>query len=369
MRILSICRGAPGLGRVVPSVGLTDTLTARHGGTVLFASYSAGAAYLRATGRECVDLGVPDGLFIDSVAPQAVRLVELAEREEPDLMLVDGEFFLPAALAHLPAPIVYLANPHDVLGEPNTFRRVNRLLLAHASAVLISSLRCTGPEVSRDLVPGIPCLTVPPIVKDFPATHYPHAGGPRVLVSMGGGSINADPSFRDQTDAALAAVLTDLTGRARRGQISAATVVLGADASAPSGIDPSLITVIDKPVELVDLYATHEVFIARAGRNATAEALYCAIPTVLIPITADRHRGGEQADNAASAPAGVITHVPDWRERGGLGEAITAALLAAGRSPRRTGARGNEAAATFLARIHPSLTDSQGTVRTPAERH
>lgn len=368
MRILSICRGAPGLGRVVPSVGLTQTLTARHGGTALFASYSAGAAYLRATGRECVDLGAPDGLFIDAVAPQAVQLVELAEREEPDLILVDGEFFLPAALAHIQAPIVYLANPHDLIGEPNTFRRVNRLLLAHTAAVLISSLRCTTPEERRDLVPGTASLTVPPIVKDFAPTHHPHTGAPRVLVSMGGGSINADPNFREQTDAALAAVLADLTGRARSGQISAATVVLGADASAPNGIDPSLITLIDKPVELVDLYATHEVFIARAGRNATAEALYCGIPTVLIPITADRHRGGEQADNAASAQVGAFTHVPDWRERGSLGNAIIAALHAASCSPRRTGARGNEAAAAFLARIHPSLTDSQDIVRTPAER-
>jgi UDP:flavonoid glycosyltransferase YjiC (YdhE family) len=369
MRILSICRGAPGLGRVVPSVGLTQTLTARHGGTALFASYSAGAAYLRATGRECVDLGIPDGLFIDAVAPQAVQLVELAEREEPDLILVDGEFFLPAALAHLQAPVVYLANPHDLIGEPNTFRRVNRLLLAHTAAVLISSLRCTIPEERRGLVPGTVCLTVPAIVKDFSAAHHPHAGAPRVLVSMGGGSINADPNFREQTDAALAAVLAVLADCARCGQISAATVVLGADASVPNGIDPSLVTLIDKPVELVDLYATHEVFIARAGRNATAEALYCGIPTVLIPITADRHRGGEQADNAVSAQAGAITHVPDWRERDALGDAITAALRASGCSHRRTGVRGNEAAAGFLARTLPSLNDSRGTVHRPVERH
>ena len=68
----------------------------------------------------------PTSALLDSVSPHALRVVELAEQEAPELVLVDGEFFLPAALAHLGMPVVYLANPHDLTGEPSTFRRVNR---------------------------------------------------------------------------------------------------------------------------------------------------------------------------------------------------------------------------------------------------
>jgi len=39
---------------------------------VTFASYGAGARFLASLGETVVDLGEPDGLFIDSVAPQAI---------------------------------------------------------------------------------------------------------------------------------------------------------------------------------------------------------------------------------------------------------------------------------------------------------
>jgi hypothetical protein len=59
----------------------------------------------------------------------------------------------------------------------------------------------------------------------------------------------------------------------------------------PSGIEPAQITLVDGPVELVDFYAAHRVFIARARRNATAEALHRGILTVPISIAAHRHCG------------------------------------------------------------------------------
>ena len=73
VNIVAVCRGAPGLGRVVPALTLTRTLAAVCGlGTVTFASYGAGARFLASLGETVVDLGEPDGLFIDSVAPQAI---------------------------------------------------------------------------------------------------------------------------------------------------------------------------------------------------------------------------------------------------------------------------------------------------------
>ena len=165
MRVLAICRGAPGLGRVVPSLGLVQTLAHAGPVTARFVSYAAGASYLAAIGQEVVDLGRPIGQFIDPVTPQASRVRELVKRDAPDVALVDGEFLVPAVLADLGVSIVFLANPHDLQGGDNAFRRAHRSLLVHADAVLISSLGCRRPALWPGLVAGTPCLEVPAIIK------------------------------------------------------------------------------------------------------------------------------------------------------------------------------------------------------------
>ena len=125
MKIVAICRGAPGLGRVTPSLALTQALASTGAGpvTTTYASYGTGARYLTARGEDVVDLGTPDGLFIDPVAPQALQVLRLVDSTRPDLVVIDGEFLLPVTLAHAPMPVVYLANPHDLTGTQNTFRQ------------------------------------------------------------------------------------------------------------------------------------------------------------------------------------------------------------------------------------------------------
>ena len=251
--------------------------------------------------------------------------------------------------------MIYLANPHDLTGQPNTFRRVNRLLLAYADAVLISSLTSTSPARRSGLVPSTPCLEVPAIIKDFPVGHQPAAGPPRVLVSTGGGSVHAHPRLRAATDAALACMLDALAEAAVSGLIAHATVVLGADANVPGryGHRPTgWLDIMPGPVELTDLYPHHELMIARAGRNTAAEAAYCGIPAILIPITADPHRGGEQASNArAVAHLPNIFTLPDWRDPTALRQTLHLALTYARRKQRVKGRRGNEAGARFVRQI------------------
>jgi hypothetical protein len=354
MRVVAVCRGAPGLGRVVPSLALTRTLAASTPIATQFASYEAGSRYLGARGEEVVDLGAPEGLFIDPVSPQALRVLELADRLSPDLVLVDGEFLLPATLAHLPVPVVYLANPHDLIGEPNPFRRANRLLLSHADAVVIASLACRMPVLYPDLVPGTPCLEVPAVTKDIPLRHRPSPGAPRVLVSTGGGSLRADPSFRAATDAALGSVLDALSEEVTAGRAGTVTVILGADASLTGQWrrPPRWLRVVYGPVEMVGLYSDHDLLITRAGRNTTAEAVYCGIPAVLFPVTSDPHRGSEQVANAdAVTHLPGIFSVPRWRDQSQLRRGIHVALDYAVREHRVTGHRGNEPAAAFITEI------------------
>ena len=360
MNILAVCRGAPGLGRVAPALALTQTLAATGEARASFASYSAGARFLAGLGHYVTDLGSPDGLFIDSVAPQALHVLDLAR--DADLVVIDGEFFLPVTLAHLDAPVVYLANPHDLDGPQNAFRRVNRRLLGYCDAVIISSLACTEPAPRSDLVPGTRCLEVPALCQGIPGGYEPPAGPPRVLVTTGGGSLGS-PRLRAETDQALERVLDVLDPLAAEGAVGTVLVVPGADTTVPRrrGGDRSWLRVASGPVPLASLYSSHDLLITRAGRNTLAEAACCGIPTVALPVTADLHRAGEQHANAAA-----VAHLPgmftprDWHDRDDLLGSVLRALGAASRGTRSTRQPGNTAAAALARQLVPA--------RSPANR-
>lgn len=353
MRLVCVCRGMPGLGRVVPSVGLVQTLARRGDVDAVFATYAVGVGYLQRLGMAVEDLGTPAGLFIDSVAPQALSILDLIEHHQPDVVLIDGEPFLPVTLSDTDAPVVYLANPHDLFPGTTPFQRVNRRLLTHADAVVVSSPGSPQPRRHEHLLAGTPCLEVPAIIKEFPVDHHP-ARHPRVLVTSGGGSVSADPAFREATDAAIRQAVVALGELVRSGQVGTATVVLGADATAAPWKEPWL-RVLDQPVELTDLYAHHDVLVARAGRNVTAEALYCGIPTVLLPIETDAHRVAEQAANAAAASkAPQNLAVSDWWTPGTLLRGINTALATAAHQQRRPGLSGNQATVAFIDQFTPT---------------
>ena len=151
----------------------------------------------------------------------------------------------------------------------------------------------------------------------------------------------------------MADVLDALADFAVVGEVGPVCVVLGADATVPyPGRGTGWLTVTDEPVELADLYPFHDLLIARAGRNTTAEAAYCGIPAVLMPITADPHRGSEQSDNAAQARRHPgLFPLPDWHDPVAVGQTLTQALAAARSGRRRTGRRGNASAAAFITRL------------------
>lgn len=108
------------------------------------------------------------GLLLNrsAVGSQALVALGLVERYQPDAVLVDGEPFLPVTLADAIAPVVYLANPYDLLPDTTTFQRVNRRLLTFVDAVIVSSVGCPQPRLHQRVVMGTPCLEVPTIVKE-----------------------------------------------------------------------------------------------------------------------------------------------------------------------------------------------------------
>jgi hypothetical protein len=78
---------------------------------------------------------------------------------------------------------------------------------------------------------------------------------------------------------------------------------------------------------------------------------------VVLPVTADPHRAGEQHANAAA-----VAHLPgmftrrDWRDPGALFGSVLRALGAAARGTRSTGQRGNAAAAALARELVPAVS-------------
>jgi predicted glycosyltransferase len=78
-------------------------------------------------------------------------------------------------------------------------------------------------------------------------------------------------------------------------------VVLGADATVASRWhSQAWLRIATGPVPLAALFCCHDLLITRAGRNTVAEATYCGIPAVVLPVAADPHRAGEQQHNAVT---------------------------------------------------------------------
>lgn len=146
---------------------------------------------------------------------------------------------------------------------------------------------------------------------------------------------------------------------AAEGAVGPVLVVPGADTTVPRrrGGDRSWLQVASRPVPLASLYSCHDLLITRAGRNTLAEAACCGIPTVVLPVTADPHRAGEQHANAAA-----VAHLPamftprDWHDRDDLLGSVLRALEAAARGARSTRQPGNSAAAALACQLTPAVS-------------
>lgn len=125
----------------------------------------------------------------------------------------------------------------------------------------------------------------------------------------------------------------------------------------PESVQPWLNGGPPGPVPLAALYCRYDLLITRAGRNTLAEAAYCGIPAVVLPVAADPHRAGEQQDNAAAVAALPSVFTPrDWHDHDGLRDTVLRALEVAARGVRRSGQRGNDAAAALICGLVPSAS-------------
>lgn len=294
-----LARGEPGLGRLMETVSLAQTVAAGQApGRIRVLTSATAAPFAR---RACpfpvdeFDLergGDIQQTLIDSSAVQ--RLLERLARQRPAALVVDGYAFLvPLLRAATGAALVVVANRHDLDNPAHSrgARLLQAALHAPADLILVGELRRDW-RLGR--LAGLPALLLPALVR--PRAPAGAARNPVVAV-LGGGS-RGDHELERST----AALLGALDRAVGCGQLPSCRVFAGPLPGWAKERYPHLELGLDPALALASMAAA-EVVVARAGRSTLAEILALGKRAVVVAARSDTLRGAEQAANSRRAAA------------------------------------------------------------------
>lgn len=307
-RVAFICRGYPGLGKVMGAVALEAMLRESTPGLEsLFLSYERGVAYLRGTGARVVDLfdGLPPlgpNAFCTPFGAETARAMRVLTEFAPTLVVNDGEPYLVELTSELlGVPTVVLAHPLDLHNPGNAplavalfrhFYARAHCVIAHGIERLPEGVGELGGRAGRVL--EVNTLVRPAVLR---ASAQP-ASGLTLTAVLGGGSQNTADAFRAGT-----LQLGEWVLRACAALKVPAAKLFVSDPSLVaelSSAPPGVTVVADAADNAVDL-AGAELVVGRAGRNLVSEFVALKKRGVVVPIggTAFRTSGQEAAAREA----------------------------------------------------------------------
>lgn len=298
-----LSRGAPGLGRVMPSVSLAQ-LCRQHAPDVDITFFTSRPVIPLV--RRLLPARVGEFDF-DSQQDPTTALFELrpveslvleASRRRPEVVVIDGyPALIPVLRSVLGCLVVALANAHDL--ENPAYPAARRALMEgyHAAAhlVIVGELR-VGWEIGESRAGWtlrLPALVRQEVVRAMSQSQAGGAGG--VVAVMGGGCRGA-PDMEELVLGVLARLdsLASLQPRPRW------RAFLGPSSGFDTSRWPHLDTASDGSGCLGAMIDS-EVMVARSGRNTLAEACALGLATVAItPVGADA-RSREQVSQAELA--------------------------------------------------------------------
>lgn len=307
-RVAFLCRGYPGLGKVMGAVALEALLReATPSLEALFLSYERGVAYLRQAGANVVDLfdGLPPltpNAFCTPFGPETTRAMNALVAFAPTLVVNDGKPYLVELTSELlGVPTVVLAHPLDLHNPGNAPLAVSlfRHFYARAHCVIAHGIERLPPGTTTLGGRAGRVLEVNTLVRPSVLRARGHAGERLALTAvLGGGSRNTSDHFRAGT---LQLGTWVLRACAALGLSSAKLFVadpsLAAELPAPA---PGVTIVADAADVALDLAAA-DVVVGRAGRNLVSEFVALKKRGVVVPIggTAFRTSGQEAAAEEA----------------------------------------------------------------------
>ncbi len=306
-RVAFICRGYPGLGKVMGAVALEAMLRESTPGLEsLFLSYERGVAYLRNAGANVIDLfeGLPPlapNSFCTPFGPETSRAMTALAAFAPTLVVNDGEPYLVELTSELlGVPTVVLAHPLDLHNPGNAPLAVSlfrhfyaraHCVIAHGIERLPHGTTMLGGRAGR-------VLEVNTLVRPAVLRAKNHSGGLALTAVLGGGSQNTSDHFRAGTLqlgtwVLRACAALELTSA----KLFVSDPSLAAELPAPG---PGVTIVPDAADVATDL-AGADVVVGRAGRNLVSEFVALRKRGVVVPIngTAFRTSGQEAAAEEA----------------------------------------------------------------------
>lgn len=321
LRVAYICRGYPGLGKVMGALTIHQRLALRPDYQGLFLSYDRGHAYLSAARYPCEDLLATGGAvardgFCSPFAAESRRAVDLLEAFEPDVVVDDGEPYLVDITEQmLQVPTLVLAHPLDVENPGNEYGvRLFRHFYRRASKVVAHGLRRLSPSAVTLGGRAGQVTQINTLVRQ-PIWHAARAGtlacdGPAVCV-LGGGSSNAAGPFLLRTIELgrwfLRACAELLAADRARERALERPIVFCADRTVHAALIEHAADSVPHavlhatPVDNVEALTGAAVAVGRAGRNLASELLTLGKRAVLVPVSGARFRLSGQMRTATRA--------------------------------------------------------------------
>ena len=315
-RIAFVCRGYPGLGKVMGAYAVDTMLRERLGSntTSLFFSYFQGFQYLRSRSRPVVDLlahcpPFEPGRFCAPLGPETELLVEELERFQPDLVVNDGEPYLIDVTAELMGiPTVVLAHPLDLHNPMNSCIGINSfryfyskaaLVIAHGMERLPSDRLELGGRAGRVL--EVNTIVRPALLKFAARPRSNNTGAATLACVLGGGTRNASRDFFEST-----VKLGEWTIRACNDlKIDTLSVFCADqvvhDRLASIASPRSRVILEAEPMDIAEVLSQADLVVGRSGRNLMSELVTLGKRGLAVPCQGPKHRASGQMKAALEA--------------------------------------------------------------------
>ena len=356
-RILFLVRGAPGLGRVMPSLAMWETIKA-SGGKALFLTNRVGYKFLSILKEDVLDIGATESIFLNPLDPPFEKAINSIEKFEPDLIVVDGEPVVLPYLRRFERSIIFIANPHDLFGPINHFRKIHKVFVEHADLIVVPSLDfLTHKYETKE---GF--LITPPFVRTTKqvVNRTKLNSPPHVIVSLGGGVVGGGHDFRLLTQELFNRLVEALYYLFQVNELSRVSLIPGEGIEILSDLNfPPEFKLYTQPIDLLSLLSEADLTITRAGRNTIAELAYYGYPGMVIPLNMDPLRGSEQHSNAVHARTfpNIYVFIPEDLSFRNIFTAIRNAITETAKTNIKPFTPGNFILAQILFGEHSAFTN------------
>ena len=307
MKVCFVCRGYPGLGKVVGAFALHRMFGERvKSYDALFLSYLSGLEFLTNQSCPVVDLLAQTphfgpGRFCAPLGPETEILVDVLNDFTPDFVVIDGEPYLIDVVRELLGiPTVVLAHPLDLLNSNNSdigiasfryFYSKADCVIAHGMLPLPEEALEIGGRAGR-------VFQTNTIVRSLPAESVE---ADSLVAILGGGCSNSSELFAQKTEL-LGSWTVEACNELR---LPLARVFCANESiyQKLSGIKSSFTelelfrSVIDNGRQL----AKADFVVGRSGRNLMSEFVVLGKRGLVVPCSGSKYRASGQLTAAKEA--------------------------------------------------------------------